>query len=243
MAVLAAETDDPAHDILTVHSNALLAFLAGRFDEAVTGFDREIAALGPENAAAIRRHYVADANIVARVMQAWALTLSGDDDRSEARIAEAERLIETQKQSFSRIYGLSISASIRQSRGEADAALELATRAWQSAYEERVPYWEAWAAAVKGWAMTATGHVDEGLGTLRKGLDDYTATGARQMLPYGRALLADACLSAGRIQEGLSVIELLEEHDATNEIRFFDARRHRIAEALKDAANAKCGAP
>jgi tetratricopeptide (TPR) repeat protein len=243
MAELAEETGDPVHEILTVHTKALLAFLAGRFGEAVEGFDREIATLSPEHAAAMRRHYVADANIVARVMQAWALALSGAEARAEARIVEAERLIEAQEQSFSRIYGLTIIASIRQTRAEAEAARELATAAWQTAKGERVPYWEAWAAVVLGWAMTATGDVDEGLRTLRKGLADYAHTGARQMLPYGRTLLADACLKAGRIREGLSVIEQLEQQDSTNEIRFFDAERRKIAEALRTAAPVGSGGP
>jgi class 3 adenylate cyclase len=243
MAVLADETGDPVHEILTAHTKAFLAFLAGRFGEAVEGFDREIATLGPEHAAAMRRHYIADANIVARVMQAWALALSGAEARAEARIVEAERLIEAQEQSFSRIYGLTIIASIRQTRAEAEAARELATAAWQMAHAERVPYWEAWAAVVLGWAMTATGDVDEGLRTLRKGLADYAHTGARQMLPYGRTLLADACLKAGRIREGLSVIEQLEQQDSTNEIRFFDTERRKIAEALRIAAPVGSGGP
>ncbi|RWF89364.1 MAG: hypothetical protein EOQ36_04690 [Mesorhizobium sp.] len=238
MAALAEETGDPAHDILTVHTRALLAFLSGRFVVAVDGFDREISALHPEHAARIRRHYIADPAIVARVMQAWALTLSGDDAGATARIAEAERLIGMQGQSFSRIYGLTIIASIRQTRGEARAALELATAAWQMAHEERVPYWEAWADVVRGWAMTATGDVDQGLATLRDGLAAYARTGARQMLPYGQTLLADAFLKAGRIQDGLAVIEQLEQEDAANEVRFFDAERLRVAEALRPAAGA-----
>ncbi|TIU10810.1 MAG: hypothetical protein E5W49_28835, partial [Mesorhizobium sp.] len=67
----------------------------------------------------------------------------------------------------------------------------MATAAWQMAHEERVPYWEAWADVVRGWAMTATGDVDQGLATLRDGLAAYARTGARQMLPYGQTLLAD----------------------------------------------------
>jgi hypothetical protein len=34
------------------------------------------------------------------------------------------------------------------------------------------------------------------------------------------------------------VIEQLEEQDATNEIRFFDAERRKIAEALRTAGDA-----
>ncbi|GLS33031.1 SAM domain (Sterile alpha motif) [Mesorhizobium albiziae] len=233
MAALAEETGQPVHDILTVHTRAFLAFLAGYFSEAVAGFDREIAALRPEHSAGIRLHYVADPAIVARVMQAWALTLSGDEARADKRIVEAKQLIGMQEQSFSRIYGLTIIASIRQTRGEAAEARELATAAWQTANEERVPYWEAWAAVVRGWAMTATGETEEGLVTLREGLAAYGRTGARQMLPYGRTLLADACFKARRIQEGLSVIEHLEREDATNQVRFFDAERRKVADALR----------
>lgn len=238
MAALAEETGEPAHDILTIHAKALLAFLAGRFADAIMGFDREIAALRPEYAAGIRRHYVADPAIVARVMQAWALTLSGDDARAGARIAEAKQLVAGQTQSFSRIYGLTIIASIRQTQGETEAAHEVAGSAWQTAREERVPYWEAWAAIVRGWAMAAIGETEEGLAVLREGLSAYIRTGALQMLGYGHALLADACLKAGRIREGLSVIELLEQDDATNEVRFFDMERRKIADALRDAAGA-----
>ena len=234
MASLAEETGDPAQEILTVHTKALIAFLSGRFEDATAGFDREIAALRPEHAPGIRRYYIADPAIVARTMQAWALTLSGQDARAESRIVEAERLIAAQEQGFSRAYGLAIIASIRQTQGGAEAARRLADEAWQIAHDERVPYWEAWASVVRGWAMVATGDVAEGLATLREGLDAYVRTGARQMLPYGRTLLADACSRAGRTQEALQTLEELEQEEATNEVRFFDGERRRIAEALRD---------
>jgi hypothetical protein len=91
---------------------------------------------------------------------------------------------------------------------------------------------------VRGWAMAATGESEEGLSVLREGLAAYTRTGALQMLGYGRALLADACLKTGRIREGLSVIERLEQEDATNEVRFFDSERRKIADSLRGAGSA-----
>jgi hypothetical protein len=54
-----------------------------------------------------------------------------------------------------------------------------------------------------GWALVKGGRAEEGLARLRAGLDAYRAIGAKVYEPRWFALLADACLEAGRIEEGL----------------------------------------
>ena len=92
---------------------------------------------------------------------------------------------------------------------------------------------------MKGWALAATGKHDEGISQLTEGIGKYIDTGSQQMLPYARALLADAYGRAGRIPDGMRVVHELEEAHASNEVRFFDGCTERIAARLRAVTDSR----
>jgi predicted ATPase len=81
------------------------------------------------------------------------------------------------------------------------------------------------------------GQEEEGLPRLRAGLDAGRATGSKVRGPQWLALLAEACLAAGRVEEGLSAVrEALAEVEET-EARYYEPELNRLEGELLLASN------
>jgi predicted ATPase len=103
----------------------------------------------------------------------------------------------------------------------AEAALTLAT-------EQGFPYFMAFGAIHRGWALAMQGQVEEGLAQMRQGLAAYRATGAELFRPIWLALLAESYGHASQGDEGLrAVAEALAVVDVTGE-RWWEAELHRL---------------
>jgi predicted ATPase len=81
---------------------------------------------------------------------------------------------------------------------------------------------------VVGWALSDEGPAEEGIARMRRGLADYTATGAELWVPDLLALLAQAHARAGRPAAGLDLLaEGLDRVDRTGG-RWLEAELHRL---------------
>jgi tetratricopeptide (TPR) repeat protein len=118
---------------------------------------------------------------------------------------------------LSEVVALSHAAYVHCWRGEIALCLERAEAALALAIEQMLPHY---AAACFGWALVKKGYAEKGLARLRAAMDADPATGTRLASSYWLALLAEACLETGRIEEGLSSVRearaLVEEAAARN---------------------------
>jgi predicted ATPase len=113
-------------------------------------------------------------------------------------------------------YALSYAAMLHQLRGEVALCLELAEAALALATEQALPHWAAYATVYRGWALVIESQAEEGLARLRAGIDAYRAMDIRMYRPRFLALLAEACLQTGRVEEGLSAVrEAVAEAEET----------------------------
>ncbi len=229
MREIAEGRRDAALMVLSRHALGMSAFLLGELDAAVEHFDAAIRLRPGVSDAALRKYYVADPEVVGRAMQAWAEALRAEDTdgpagRPEAALDRAATLTEATGHAFTRAYGLSILASACQTRGEPEAAADLARQALELSRDEGFTYWEAWSGIVLGWSTAMTGGPQTGIEALQEGLTLYTRTGSRQIVPYAKALLAEACLYAGRVTEALAALEEIDEMRPTHSVRFYDRR-------------------
>ncbi len=79
----------------------------------------------------------------------------------------------------------------------------------------------------RGWALTAQGRGEDGLAQMRQGLLHYRATGTVLDLPWCLGVLAEACGSTGRVDEGLDTIaEALAVADHTG---YYEAELYRAS--------------
>jgi predicted ATPase len=95
--------------------------------------------------------------------------------------------------------------------------------------------------SLRGWAMARQGYHEEGIAQIQEGLAAYRATGSASARPLFLCLLAEACLEAGRLDDGLSALtEALAVADE-HEIRHCEAELHRLKGELllkQDPSNA-----
>jgi predicted ATPase len=124
---------------------------------------------------------------------------------------------------------------VYQVRGEPAAVRERAGAAAGLAQAHGFGLVHAWATTLLGWAMSRQGQADEGIATIRRGMAATQQSGSEQFRPYFLGLLADACASTGRVEEGrAAVTEALAAAALTGE-RFYEAELYRLQGELASA--------
>jgi adenylate cyclase len=96
------------------------------------------------------------------------------------------------------------------------------------ATEHGLPFWQALGRIFRGWALAASGQLDEGLAELRSGLDAYRATSGRLYLPYALALFADLCRQTGQRAAGLEALAEAHAVIRATGVRAFESHADRI---------------
>ncbi len=239
MLKVAKEKGDQVAAILGNRCLGLCDFLAGDFPGAISHFEKTISLCSQIERDEIKiYYYYADSVLISRALISWSLMLSGQKAAAKKTIHEVIRLTEDEPDVHSKTYALCILASIYESARDPRASLRFASRALELSREHRSHYWEAWAQIMKGWALAIRGRHNQGIGELKEGIAKYKRTGARQMLPYALALLADAFCSAGHVVEGLDIVQKLEKARDPREIRYIDVLVARVRERLTAAAEA-----
>jgi predicted ATPase len=90
----------------------------------------------------------------------------------------------------------------------------------------------ALATPLRGWALAASGHGEEGRAQIRQGLSAYQATGTVVHRPYHLALLAEVSAQVGQTAEGLEALaEALGTLDKSW-ARWWEAELYRLQGTL-----------
>jgi predicted ATPase len=84
----------------------------------------------------------------------------------------------------------------------------------------------AQATPLRGWALAASGHGEEGITQIRLVTD--RATRATRDRPYYLALLAEASAQVGQTTEGLEAVSEALATVATSAVRWWEAELHRL---------------
>ena len=159
---------------------------------------------------------------------AWAASLLGRADRAVGMSRQAIALARQLAHPFSEALSLFFAAAVHQCLGEPSAVRERAEAAVELAQAHGFGLVLAWATTLQGWAMSRDDHADGGIATIRRGMAATQQTGSEQYRSYFLGLLADACMSAGRVEEGVAgVTEALAAAARTGE-RFYEAELYRI---------------
>ena len=129
----------------------------------------------------------------------WAL---GYPDQALKRGNEAVALAQALSHPHSLAFAECFLGYLRQYRREARAAQETAERLIALSAEHGFTDWLAHATITRGWAMAEQGHNEEGIAQIQEGLAALRATGDGMLRPHALYLLAEACMEAGRLDDG-----------------------------------------
>jgi predicted ATPase len=195
-----------------------------------------LALYDPERDRAEAARYGFDTCTVCHAVLGWAFWDQGYPDQALRHVEEAITAARAASHPLSDAFALSFAAMLHQLRGEVALCRERAESALALAIEQVLPYWAAYAIVLSGWALVEEGQEEEGLVRLRAGIDANRATGANVRGPQWLALLAEACLDTGRIEEGLSAVsEALAVTEQTG-ARYREAELDRLEGELRLAA-------
>jgi predicted ATPase len=215
--------------------------LMGEFLPAKEHLENAITLYDPEHPLAFRnaRH---DSEVFCLSYAAWTLWHLGYPDQALKRgneaLALAQRLSHPDTLALAGFFFFGVLSQIRR---QARAAQENAESGIALAAEHGLTDSLAYLTSLRGWAMAEQGHHEEGIAQIQEGLAAYRATGSASARPLFLCLLAEACLEAGRLDDGLSALtEALAVADE-HEIRHCEAEMHRLKGELllkQDDSNA-----
>ena len=110
---------------------------------------------------------------------AWTLWYLGYPDQGLARSQEAVTLAQQSAHPFSLGFALSFAAVFHQFRREVRATQERAEAAIRLATEQGFPYWMAFGAILRGWALAQQGQAQEGIEQMHQGLTSLSCHRSR----------------------------------------------------------------
>lgn len=210
-----------------------LVYLGG-FTQARVHFERALADHDPHRRQFLLSVTGQDIPVTCLAYLSWALWFLGYPDQALQRVDQSIALARDLDQPFSLGFALGIAGGVIHLRcGQYDLALEEAETLLQLWNEQGFALYQAWGKCIKGRALTELGCVEEGLATLREGVAACKSVGILASHTQQLANFAEACVSAGQIDEGLDAIAqalaLVEENDE----RHFEANlRLRRGELL-----------
>jgi predicted ATPase len=228
LLTLAQQAQDSAMLMAAHRALGSTLFWLGAATSAHTHFAQGIALYDPEQHRAAAFLYGEDAGVMCCSRAAWALWYLGYPDQGLTRIDEAVTLAQQSAHPFSLSFALSCAAQFHQHRREGRAAQERAAAAILLATDQGFPFFMAYGAILRGWALVQQGQAQEGIEQLRQGLTAWQATGAETARSYFLALLADVHGTMRQPETGLAVVaEALTHADKTGE-RWYEPELHRL---------------
>jgi predicted ATPase/class 3 adenylate cyclase len=191
--------------------------------------ERTLALYDPQQHRGLAFHYGQDAQASSLTFLARAQWLGGYPDQALHSLQEAVDVARALNHANTLAYVLYYGgALLAQFRGDVQSVREYTQAVTALAEEKRLSMWLAYATVSKGWTLTKSGQMQEGISQMTKGLADLRARGTELFRPHLLGMLAEAYGDAGQAKAGLDVLaEALATVESTHE-RQWEAELHRL---------------
>ncbi|AHG89694.1 transcriptional activator domain-containing protein [Gemmatirosa kalamazoonensis] len=222
--------------LVTAH-NALSVTLhhMGEHRRALTHFERGLAAYGLD-LSPLFVSFPVEPGVNLASEYARTLWVLGYPDQAlrqlHAALALADAVPHPEARGFAPLFGAFVHHFLRDVPG----TLRYAETVVALSRERDIVTTLAWGMVLHGWAVAMQGRVDEGITEIRDSLAGQLAAGSLIARPQFLAILADACLHAGRVDDALAATVEGLECSATTADHYWDSELERLrAEALVPA--------
>jgi predicted ATPase len=169
-----------------------------------------------------------DPGVACLSYKAVILWLLGYPKQSVETTSKAVALARDLSHPFSLLYALGVGALVYHLSRKTREVLEYAEEARILGRDHGMSYWSAVGGILKAWSLTALGEKHDAVARSRQALADYSVTGSALMQPYWIALLTEALVKEGDIQEGIKVLTKVEAIVETSGERWCEAELHRL---------------
>jgi DNA-binding NtrC family response regulator/predicted ATPase len=151
--------------------------------------------------------YGQDPGLACLAYAAWTLWLQGYVDQARQKSQEVRTLLREVANPFRLAYIRTLTAMLHYYLREEEAVQERAEAVIALCTEHGFPLWLAGGMILRGWALAVRGQEEVGMAQIRQGLAAWQATGAETGRPCWLLLLAETSMKAGRVDEGLRIVD------------------------------------
>ncbi len=216
---IAQQLQDPT--LLRATANALIApaFFSGQVSKAVTYLDLVASPFPLEQERAMATLFGHNPTQATLVIGGVALWVLGYPDqaraRSQAGLALAHQIAHAHSEAYASLFVANLFCFLR----DVTTTRKLAEETVAISRKYGFPVWAANGTAVHGWTLACEGQTEAGIAEIQQGIALYQQFQIDLAVPHFLGLLADAYLSAGKVEEGLGAVERgLEQARRTGEL-------------------------
>jgi predicted ATPase len=225
---LAGQTNDVTWEIEAAWERGSVALFTGRLPIARQHLERAVALYQPEVHRWNAYLFGEDPGVMAHVHLSLCCWAMGEADTAIRHAESGIAIARAVDHPNSLAMALLLCAAVHQGCGDLERCVARAGEARRIAEDQQFQLWTAMASVYLGCAAAAAGSSTDGIAQMRDGIACWEATGAKEAVPAMLALVADALLRAGRIDEAVaSVDDALARAKASGE-RFYEPELHRL---------------
>lgn len=158
----------------------------------------------------------------------WCLQLLGQPDRGIAEQMSALEWAEAIGDSYVHVEAMTHLVALLHDRREPERTLELSDRIVAISEQLGFRFWLGIGKSARGWARSQLGEAKGGIAEIHEGLEIFRKTGSLVPLVYRVSYLVEALLLAGRIPEGIAVVDEAFDRSRGRLDRFYDAEMLRL---------------
>ena len=220
---------EPAFILETIHHEWTVALCAAELEKAQSHIERGLALYETQLRSVPIPLYTAHHPAVCAYGEgAHVLWLRGHPEAARRHANQAVSLARELGDVVSLVWALGAGAHLYQFMRERQSALEMAEPAITKAEEMGFLYVLRIGRIVKSWALAEPGQADDTVALINEGNAAQSAARVQVWLTHNLATLAEACATAGRIDEGLNAIaEALHLSQQSGEC-FWEAEIYRV---------------
>ena len=226
---VAQHLDDPALQMVATEALGEIATYRPDFNAARARMERCVALYDPERHRDLGFRYGGyDPAMAAHAIGAHALWCLGFPDEALAWSRKALAHGRTLSHAVTLAFALGHAGILHYLRREPRHTHRAAEEMLELSSAQDLEFWKAFAEILRGWALAQEHRGPEGIDSMRRGLDTYRRTAGELESPIWLAMMADAHLASGAIDEGLSAVATGLELVNLMDVRFAEAELYRL---------------